>query len=137
MSESIKNLFGEEAISYEELIRRAEDAKVKIGDLTEAEAAHRKELDGICISHALERGLERLGAKNADLVRRAIRLETVSVENGKVVGLDEQLSALQASDPYLFRERETVRTGGEHGQSFRDPDSMSDADFYKIRFGCR
>ncbi len=137
MSEVIKSLFGEEALSYGEFVRRAGEAKVRIGDLSEAEEAHKKEMDGLCISHALDRSLERLGAKNGELVKRAINLDSVSVENGKVVGLDEQLSALQASDPYLFRERETTRTGTEHGQSFRDTDSMSDADFYKVRFGSR
>jgi len=133
MNEAIKNLFGGEALSFEELSARAEAAGVRIGDLTETESAHRKEMDGLCIAHALEKNLEKSGAKNGELVKRAIDLSAVSVEHGRVMGLDEQFAALQASDPYLFREREAARTGAEHGSGFADPDGLSDADFYRMR----
>ena len=133
MSELIQKLFGEESLGFEEFLTRAAEAGVRIGDLAEAEAAHRKEMERLHIAHALERGLEKAGARNGELVKRAMNMDAVSVENGKVVGLDEQLSALQASDPYLFRERETAATGGVHGTASADPDGMSDADFYRIR----
>ncbi len=133
MNESIKKLFGEEALSFSELSSRAEAAGVRIGDLAEVETAHKKELDGLHIAHALERSLERVGAKNGELVKRALDFDSISVEGGKVLGLEEQISALQASDPYLFRERETARTGAEHGSVSADPDGLSDADFYRIR----
>ena len=133
MNEAIKNLFGGGVLSFEELSLRAEEAGVRIGDLAEAESAHRQAMEGICIAHAMERNLEKSGAKNGELVKRAIDMGAVSVENGKVVGLDEQFAALQLSDPYLFRERETARTGGEHGSASMDPDGLSDADFYKMR----
>ncbi len=133
MSEAIKKLFGEESLSFSELLTRAEAAGVRLGDLAEAEAAHKTELDGVRISHALERGLERAGAKNADLVKRTIDLTGVRVEDGAVKGLDEQLTALQKSDPYLFRERETAKTGASHGTANTDPDGMTDAEFYRMR----
>ena len=133
MSDSIKNLFGEGSLSFEELLSRAEAAGVRIGDLSAAEAEHKKALDGIRIAHALERSLEKAGAKNGELVKRAVNMESISVEDGKVIGLDEQISALQASDPYLFRERETSVTGGAHGTASSDPDGMSDADYYRFR----
>lgn len=137
MNDAIKNLFGEEALSYTEFTRRAGEAKMILGDLSEAEARHKKEVDSIRIAHVLDNCLERSGAKNSELVKRAINMDAVTVENGQVFGIDEQLTALQASDPYLFRERETARTGGEHGSAFADPDGMTDADYYRIRMGNR
>lgn len=133
MGENIQKLFGDEALSYAEFMSRAEQSGMRIGDLAETEAAHQKELDGVHIAHELERGLEKFGAKNGALVKKAIDMSTVRVENGKVSGLNEQLEALFASDPYLFREREQTRTGAEHGSSAIDTDSMTDAEFYKLK----
>jgi len=133
MNETVKKLFGEEALTFAEFLNRAEQSGVKIGNLTEAEENHRKELDGIRISHALAQGLEKAGVKNGELVKKAIDMNAVTVEDGKVRGLDEQIAALRASDPYLFREKETAKTGGEHGGGSADPDGMTDAEFYKAR----
>ncbi len=133
MNESIQKLFGEESLSFAELVSRAEAAGVRIGDLGEAETAHKAELDGVRIANALEKELSLAGAKNGELVKRALRMEEVRVEDGLVKGLDEQLTALRKSDPYLFRERETAKTGASHGTATPDPDGMSDAEFYRMR----
>ncbi|MBE6598947.1 MAG: hypothetical protein E7638_05845 [Ruminococcaceae bacterium] len=133
MNESIKALFGDGSLSFEEFSSRAEGAGLRIGDLAESEAAHRRELDGVHIAHALENVLEKAGAKNGELVKRALDMNGVRVEDGRVVGLNEQIEALQTSDPYLFRERESARTGAEHGGASHDPDGLSDAEFYRMR----
>ena len=133
MGEKIQKLFGEESLIYAEFMSRAEQSGMRIGDLAETEAAHRKELDGVHIAHELERRLEKFGAKNSALVKKAIDMSAVRVENGRVSGLNEQLEALFASDPYLFRERDSARTGAEHGTSAVDTEQMSDAEFYRIR----
>lgn len=133
MEEKIQKLFGEEALSYTEFMRRAEESGMRVGDLTETEAAHQKELRNVYIAHELERGLEKFGAKNGALVKKAMDMDAVRVENGKVSGVNEQLEALFASDPYLFREREPVHTGAEHGSSAKDTDSMTDAEFYRLK----
>lgn len=134
MNEEIQKLFGEESLSYAEFTSRAERSGMRIGNLLEMETAHRKELDGVYITCELERELERFGAKNGALIKKALDMEAVRVENGKVSGLNEQLEALLASDPYLFRERERTRTGAEHGASIvPDADGMSDAEFYDFK----
>lgn len=133
MEEKIQKLFGEETLNYAEFMRRAEQSGMRVGDLTETEAAYQKELNEVYIAHELERGLEKFGAKNGALVRKAIDMNAVRVENGKVSGLNEQLEALFVSDPYLFRERESARTGAEHGSSAQDTDSMTDAEFYQFK----
>ena len=137
MNETIKNLFGGEALSYDEFVRRAGEAKLAFGDLAEAETRHRQELDGVRIDFALERSLEKAGAKNAGIVKRSLDLAAVTVEDGVVKGIDEQLAALRQSDPYLFRDRDTSSTGAPHGASPQNSDSLSDAEFYRLRLGGR
>lgn len=46
-------------------------------------------------------------AKNVKAVRGLLDLEKITVENGKITGLDEQIKALQQSDAYLFGNVET------------------------------
>lgn len=82
--------------------------------------------------------LTAMGAKNARLAAKAIDYSKLDFgEDGAVTGLEEQISALSKSDPYLFREPETRRitTGSEHGKTARDPDDMTDAEYYRWRFG--
>lgn len=76
------------------------------------------------------------GARNARLAARAIDYEKLDFgEDGSVTGLEEQLTALMQSDPYLFQEKETrrTRTGTTHGASSPKPDDMTDAEYYRWR----
>ena len=56
-------------------------------------------------------------AKNADVVLRMVDMDKVSVNDGKLEGLDDQIDALKKSDAYLFEdapsERGGVPSGGE------------------------
>ncbi len=127
----LEGIFGEEKLSYGDFLARAASSGIHIGNLDEAEERHEKELNNVHISYAMERELARFGAKNTDLVKKALNMDEIHVENGKVIGLVEQLTALSASDPYLFREKGGASTGAEHGGSVTDPDQMSDADYYR------
>lgn len=51
---------------------------------------------------ALTEALRTAKAKNPTAVKALLNVETIKLVNGKLVGLDEQLSALKASDDYLF-----------------------------------
>ena len=80
--------------------------------------------------------LTAMGARNARLAAKAIDYGKLALaEEGTVTGLEEQLAALSQSDPYLFAAPETHRqsTGTEHGKSTKDPDDMTDAEYYRWR----
>ena len=51
------------------------------------------------------------GARNPDVLMRMIDIDRVQEKDGKVTGLEEQLKALKASDPYLFSDTPAPRGG--------------------------
>lgn len=51
---------------------------------------------------ALTEALRTAKAKNPTAVKALLNVETIKLVNGQLVGLDEQLTALKASDDYLF-----------------------------------
>ncbi len=55
--------------------------------------------------------LRESGARNPDVLMRMIDIDKVQEKDGKVTGLDEQLKALKASDPYLFNDVPAPRGG--------------------------
>lgn len=68
------------------------------------------EVDGI-----VERSLLSVKAKNAKAVRALLDLEGATAKDGHIKGLDEQLTKLKESDPYLF-EVDSVPTGAKPGE---------------------
>lgn len=68
------------------------------------------ELDGI-----VERTLLSSKVKNAKAVRALLDLEDAKVKDGTIKGLDDQLTKLKESDPYLF-ESESKPTGVTPGE---------------------
>ena len=60
---------------------------------------------------ALERALTTAKAKNAKAVKALLDLEKVKLDGDKLLGLDDQLKAIQQSDPYLFGESGRVGSG--------------------------
>ena len=63
--------------------------------------------------------------------------EKITVDEDGVHGIAEQITALKASDPYLFdapapAPPAPVKWGISHTQTVPDPDSMGDAEYYKM-----
>lgn len=146
----ISEIFGEGKLSYEEFLIKAGEMGAEIGDVGALRRTYEEELRGVRCHAALERELDRFGAKNRGLVSRVIDLDTVTVDEDGVHGLTEQLDALRQSDPYLFEAGNGTGAGGSgngggtgsgglrgvrigmpHGREMLDPNSLSDADFYK------
>lgn len=69
----------------------------------QATEALQKELDQKTFDFNLEKSLLSKKARNPKAVRALLDTEAIKLnEEGKLVGLEEQLSNLQESDPYLF-----------------------------------
>lgn len=134
----LSEIFGESKLSYDEFLIKAGELGAEIGDTRELRQAFTEELNAVKRSSALERELDKAGAKNRDLITKIIDMTTVSVDDDGVHGIAEQLSSLRESDPYLFENASvgqklprTMRTGMPHGHEPLDTDSLSDADYYK------
>jgi len=67
--------------------------------------SHEKQLAQLRLDYAVDAELTAAGAKNQKAVRSLLDLESITLgEDGKAVGLTEQLGALKSSDGYLFNE---------------------------------
>lgn len=88
------------------------------------------ELDGI-----VERTLLSSKVKNAKAVRALLDLEDAKVKDGAIKGLDDQLTKLKESDPYLF-ESESKPSGVTPGEPHGGQKStgITQAEFNKMSY---
>ena len=63
------------------------------------------------LDFAIERALAAAKAKNAKAVKALLDMEKVELDGEQLLGLDDQLKALQQSDPYLFGDSGKVGGG--------------------------
>jgi len=63
------------------------------------------------LDFALERALTTARAKNPKAVKALLDMEKVKLDGDQLLGLDDQLKALQQSDPYLFGDSGKVGGG--------------------------
>ncbi len=98
------------------------ELKKQIEDLqrqnAEQKKAHDAEMGQLRLDNAVEAALTAAGAKNTKAVRSLFDAGKLKLgEDGKVSGLDEQLAAVQKSDPYLFADKQQVFKGFQPGAS--------------------
>lgn len=63
------------------------------------------------LDFAIEKALTATKAKNAKAVKALLDMEKVKLDGEQLLGLDDQLKAIQQSDPYLFGEPGKVGSG--------------------------
>ena len=153
----LSELFGEERLTYAELTERMTKAGVQFGDvgqaLGEARAEFARQLNEVRRSAALDRELDRAKVRNRAIVSKIIDMDRVTVGEDGVAGIAEQIDALRHTDPYLFEPemrqpeptaaenpgspgtpgtfRMRITSGYPHAGAAADPDSMSDAEYYR------
>jgi len=92
-----------------------EDLKQQIKDLQEANEKAAKDwetkLAQMQLDFAIERTLTTAKAKNIKAVKALLDMDKVKLDGDQLLGIDEQLKALQQSDPYLFGEPGKVGSG--------------------------
>ena len=138
----LEELFGGGRLSLDELLIKAGEAGVEIGDVGEVRREYGGRLHEERTKSALERELERAGAKDKGIVTKVIDFSRVTSDEDGVHGLREQIDALRESSPYLFagaedekRAREIPVSGYAHTHgALPDEDRLSDAEFYRRRF---
>ena len=92
-----------------------EDLKQQIKDLQEANEKATRDWETkfaqMQLDFAIEKALAAAKAKNAKAVKALLDMEKVKLDGEQLLGLDDQLKALQQSDPYLFGESGKVGSG--------------------------
>jgi len=63
------------------------------------------------LDFAIEKALAAAKAKNPKAVKALLDMEKVKLDGEQLLGLDDQLKAIQQSDPYLFGESGKVGSG--------------------------
>lgn len=72
--------------------------------------AHEAELNQLKLDNAVDAALTAAGAKNNKAVRSLLDSSKIKFgEDGKLTGLDEQVTAVQKSDAYLFNEKQQTK----------------------------
>jgi len=77
------------------------DLKTLQGKAAEAEKLQ-SELEKTKLNYTLENRLIKEGAVNAKAVGALLDSSKIKIEDGKISGLDEQITALKESDPWAF-----------------------------------
>lgn len=88
----------------EELKKQIETMKQQNAD---QEKTHKAELAQLRLDNAMDAALAAAGAKNGKAVKALLDVSKVKLgEDGKLVGWDEQIKAIQKSDSYLFNAKQ-------------------------------
>lgn len=116
-----------------------EALKKQIEDLQKNNEAQKKDYEGqiakIKLDNAIDSALNGVGAKNVNVVRGALDLTKVKLgSDGKLSGLDEQVSALKKSDAYLFESGKTPKLKGATPGESSDGNPDSKVDFDKMSY---
>lgn len=89
----------------------AEIERLKEENKTATEELQEK-LEKQAFDFALERALNKAGAKNAKAVKALLDTESIKLDGETLLGLEDQLKELQESDPYLFGSNEPAGLKG-------------------------
>ena len=98
-------------------------------------AEYEKKIENIQLENFLDGSLKEHKARNKTAVRALIDMQRVRIENGQVLGVDEQIQALRATDAYLF---EMPTTGGTNPSITKETvnmDALSDDEYFRMRLG--
>lgn len=100
-------------VKPEELQEKIVDLQKANEDLSKANEAELKQLK---VEHAADMEIMASGAKNLKVVKALIDLEKAELgDDGKVIGLSEQLKTAKESDGYAFNEPEETKKPGFKG----------------------
>ena len=113
--------------------------------ITSLQTKYDSDIAALKLDTALDHALSAAKARNPKLAKAALDTSKIKLDGDKLLGLDDQLTALKTSDPYLFAEEQTkdpdesnqnqtgfrLNSGGTHkAQNTPDYDKMSDDEYY-------
>lgn len=91
----------------------------------------RAELENFKAGQAISALLSECGAKNPEILKPLINMDAVTFENGEISGLQEQIAAIKAENPFLFEEEGTVP---RFTARLKSPDKISKGNFERMSY---
>ncbi|MGI5891988.1 MAG: phage scaffolding protein [Bacillota bacterium] len=132
LAEANARLEGFAGLDIEGLQQEAQKWQSKAQELEEQ---GRAELKAVRFDFALEAALMGAKARNIKAVRALLDTKNMHLKDGKLLGLEEQLQAVQAENPYLFEEA-SPHQGYAYtpikGEGAPDLSLLSDDEFYRL-----
>ncbi len=100
-------------------------------DNAAAKNVYEDKIQAITKNSKLEMALIQAGARNPKAVKALLNSDAISVDGENLIGLDDQLKALQESDAYLFQTKEDktkvkITTGGNPDGHLSSAKSLDD-----------
>jgi hypothetical protein len=93
-----------------------EDLLKQLDDLKTANAKTQADYDARlrqqALDHAIDRAIAESKGRNPKAIKALLNLEAINLDGENILGLSEQLKAIQESDGYLFGEGQTGPVGG-------------------------
>ena len=101
-------------------------------EISDLKTKYDEDLGRARLNSALDMALVEARAKNPKLARAGLNMDAIRLEDGHLVGLEEQLQKLKETDAYLFEETQTstsrVDSGKPHqGDVKREVSSLTEA----------
>lgn len=139
-NETLKATGKEHEKQLEELKKSAGDNKAlteQIAQLqmqnAEQKKAHEAEINQLKLDNAIDNALSAAGAKNSKALRALLDNSKIKLgDDGKAVGLDDQIAALQKSDAYMFHDKNARFKSFQPGVPSLNPDKG--IDFSKMSY---
>ncbi|MTI57483.1 phage scaffolding protein [Geosporobacter ferrireducens] len=98
-------LLSDKLTELQKIVRKHEELVKNLQDDNEKLKQQNEKIKERSLITAIHLQAHKINAKNTDAVGRLIKREgLVLLEDGRVIGLEEQLKALQESKPFLFGE---------------------------------
>lgn len=103
-----------------------EALKLKLNDLEGRLSDKDKEIEKVKFDYKLESKMKEVGAKNIKAIKALIDMEQVKLEDGELIGFDNQIETLKETDGYLFEDttnRGSLGSTGNHnrGNNVKNP----------------
>lgn len=105
--------------------------------ITDLQGKYDTDLAALRRDNAIDLALAGSHARNAKAARALLDLEKVTYQDGKLSGLEEQMTALRKDNPWLFDGTTTADTGGEHGCSGDGGQDGVEAAFARLNPGLK
>ncbi|MEX1376507.1 MAG: phage scaffolding protein [Eubacteriales bacterium] len=98
-------------------------------------AEYEKKIENIQLENFLDSRLQESRAKNKRAVKALIDMQRVKIEDGKILGVDEQIQSIRVTDGYLFEMPTTGGTNPSGTKGTVDMDALSDDEYFRMKFG--
>ncbi|MEW8955600.1 phage scaffolding protein [Clostridium sp.] len=89
-----------------------EELQAKVGEYETKVNEYEKQIQDMQFNYVLEGALKSANVRNTKAVKALLNLEDVKLDGENIIGIKEQIEALQKSDSYLFVEEQQTKFSG-------------------------